>query len=384
MKRWNILFYQNNHRMEKAFLAALQQVSDAKEFSCPLRDEAECRSVLPLILQLIQEQQAELLFSFEYLPTLSEACNRAGILYFSYLCEVPTLAPFAEQLQNACNVFLVADTALGAELQAAGAENVFYLPMAPMAAMLPEQRRQAAAAEFPAISFVGELYQDNMYKYFAKLPDTLRGYLDGVMAAQSQVYGLNFFEKLISEEFWNTLSTVLQLKQQGNEKEKCRYMIENFFFVPQVTHLERKRIVKALAGTFGERFCLYAKEKLTEAEQVQQKDPYVGRRLTELYRNTLNVNVTDRANKNGISAQVWDILASGGLLFSNYQQDLVEMFVPGQEFILYESEVDLLEKLEYYLAHPEEGRQIAQSAQQKVLTGHTWEHRVQEMLSLLG
>lgn len=382
MKQLRVLFYKNNSEAENAFFSALQQCCTAENFFCPLRNEAEEQEFLPLIQQLIREQQAKLLCSFEYFPALSRACQQVGIFYFSYLYTTPTMSVFAEQVKNDCNVFLVADRALGEDLQKVGAGNVFYLPAAPCITPLPEGKSRPVAS-FPQISFVGELQQNNLYRNFSKLPEKMRGYLDGMLLAQSYVYGYSFYDKLLTTEFWEDMSTALRLEQAENKQDRCRYMVENFFFAPEATCLERRRMLKQLAEHYGEGFCMYAQEQTEEIPKLRQERVPVGRRRTELYLQTMNVNMTDRTNRTGISQNVWDIFAAGGILFSTYQPDLVELFVPGQDFVLYENERDLVKKLDYYLEHPKERAEIAHNGQKKVLEAHTWEQRVKEMLSLL-
>lgn len=46
----------------------------------------------------------------------------------------------------------------------------------------------------------------------------------------------------------------------------------------------------------------------------------------------------------------------------------------------YESKEDLLEKVDYYLSHDEERMAIARHGHGKVAAGHTYRHRVRQML----
>ena len=70
-------------------------------------------------------------------------------------------------------------------------------------------------------------------------------------------------------------------------------------------------------------------------------------------------------------------------MLSNYQADLLEMFVPGEEFVYYEDKEDLLRKTDYYLLHEEERRAIAKNGHDKVAAMHTYRHRVREMICMI-
>lgn len=69
-------------------------------------------------------------------------------------------------------------------------------------------------------------------------------------------------------------------------------------------------------------------------------------------------------------------------MLSNFQSDFLDDFVPGEDFVYYESKEDLLQKAAWYLDHEEERKTIAKNGHDKVAAGHTYRHRVREMLDL--
>ena len=95
----------------------------------------------------------------------------------------------------------------------------------------------------------------------------------------------------------------------------------------------------------------------------------------------INLNISLRSIKSGIPLRAFDIMGSGGFLLSNYQEDFLENFTPGVDFEYYESEEDLLRKIDYYLTHEEERIAIAKNGHDKVAAAHTYRDRVREMLS---
>lgn len=93
-----------------------------------------------------------------------------------------------------------------------------------------------------------------------------------------------------------------------------------------------------------------------------------------------NINISQRGMKGGIPFWVFDIMGSGGFLMSNFQLDFLDLFVPGKDFVYYESKENILDKIRYYLAHEEERRAVARNGHNKVAANHTYRHRVREML----
>lgn len=69
-----------------------------------------------------------------------------------------------------------------------------------------------------------------------------------------------------------------------------------------------------------------------------------------------------------------------GLLISNYQAEIPDYFVPGEDIVLYSSKEELLDLTAYYLSHPAERKEIAHNAYEKVKAHHTYLTRITQML----
>lgn len=85
-----------------------------------------------------------------------------------------------------------------------------------------------------------------------------------------------------------------------------------------------------------------------------------------------------------LNMRVFEAMASGALLITdkikNGQQ---ELFKDRQHLVEYTDDSSLIEAIEYYLAHDEERRQIAQAGKHSVLSQHTYWHRCQTILSTI-
>ena len=60
------------------------------------------------------------------------------------------------------------------------------------------------------ISFVGAMYNEkhNLYERLDNLPQWVKGYLDGIMAAQLKVYGDFFIERLLTKESLQNVNVI--------------------------------------------------------------------------------------------------------------------------------------------------------------------------------
>jgi hypothetical protein len=91
---------------------------------------------------------------------------------------------------------------------------------------------------------------------------------------------------------------------------------------------------------------------------------------------------------NGVSEDLnmrfFEVLSTGTLLLSDMAQDSgqEELFVAGEDYALYRDD-NLEEVAQYYLAHEQTREAIAQRGQRLVHAAHTYDHRVQDLLSVV-
>ena len=67
---------------------------------------------------------------------------------------------------------------------------------------------------------------------------------------------------------------------------------------------------------------------------------------------------------------------------TNYQEDMLKFFTPDEDFVYYDSYESLMDKVDYYLSHEKERRDIAENGYRKICKAHTYEHRVDELFPI--
>ena len=76
-------------------------------------------------------------------------------------------------------------------------------------------------------------------------------------------------------------------------------------------------------------------------------------------------------------------LANGCCYFyptPTYNADFPNGLIEGEDFVIYNSDEDLIEKIEYYLSNEDEMRAIAKNGFNKLLKYHTSEVRAKEFI----
>lgn len=360
------------------------------------RKDAEIESSLSGVLH---KETPDVVFSFNYFPVISQVCRKEAVKYISWIYDSPYVMLYSYTTINPCNVIYVFDKELYLEFHGAGIPTVRYLPMAAnterLDRMLGTTQTSCAAQSSPLhtagnssflydISFIGSLYteQHNFYDRMTDLSDYARGYLEALMSAQMHVQGYNFIQESLSP-IMDDLYKALPMDPNPDGVESREYLYAQYVINRKITGMERTKLISAVTRRHS--LDLFTHDLSFQLPNLRNHGT-VGYydQMPHIFRSSrINLNISLRSIKSGIPLRAFDIMGSGGFLLSNFQADFLDDFIPEEDYIYYESEKDLLYKIDYYLEHEEERAAIARSGHDKVAEGHTFRHRVREMLAEL-
>ena len=91
----------------------------------------------------------------------------------------------------------------------------------------------------------------------------------------------------------------------------------------------------------------------------------------------------DVAGDNANNMRLYEATGVGSLLLTDAKQNLGELFEVGREVVAYRDENELVEAVEYYLAHEDERAAIAADGQRRTLRDHTYAVRMRELTEIL-
>jgi spore maturation protein CgeB len=86
----------------------------------------------------------------------------------------------------------------------------------------------------------------------------------------------------------------------------------------------------------------------------------------------------------GVNTRAFELAASGACQVVDLKEELPPLFTPREEVVAYRDLAELRRQLDYYLAHPDEARDIGQRALTRALREHTLRHRIDEMLDVVA
>jgi spore maturation protein CgeB len=104
----------------------------------------------------------------------------------------------------------------------------------------------------------------------------------------------------------------------------------------------------------------------------------------------VNLNLHSSTERDGVdpfgdflNPRTFELASCGAFQLVDDRSLLSECFEVGKELITFDSLSDLKDKIAYYLDRPEERAAIANRARERVLRDHTYERRLEQMLSMI-
>lgn len=95
-------------------------------------------------------------------------------------------------------------------------------------------------------------------------------------------------------------------------------------------------------------------------------------------------NYDSGAIKRHIRLRDFEAPMSGAFYITGYQDELKEYYEIDKEIVCYDTKEELLEKIRYYLKHPDEAEAIRIAGHKRALKDHTWENRFKELFNKIG
>ena len=332
----------------------------------------------------------DIIFSFDYFPNISEFCQKYNIPYISWVFDCPHYTTDSHTITNSVNKVFFFDKKLFQNKLAQGVSTVRYCPLGVNAERLSELCQKLDSETNGQIiyehdvCFLGNLY-DNEYNFYDQvnyLPPYLKGYVDAIITAQERVFGADFFTEsaIFSDKHVQELREYIKFEQTGKYEIDYDNVIRDILR-KKVTVNERHHILEEMGKRFDT--VLYTTPGAKGIDGVANLGTanYFAKMPRVFRRSKVNLNITLRSILSGIPLRVLDILAAGGFLITNYQEEIAEFFVDGQDLVIAYTPEDMIQKTAYYLEHEDERKEIALNGQRKVLECFAYTKLLPEILS---
>lgn len=188
------------------------EVADVKyQLTDKFHDEQLENSLTGVLIQ----HGFDIVFSFDYFPVLSDIAENAGVKYISWVYDSPHNTLYAKNIFNKCNYIFCFDSLDAQRLKQLGVMHVYHMPLAANA-----ERLDALLGELKVpqrydydISFVGSLYRGKYNFYDSiKMPEYYRGFYDGIMQSQMELYGCDIVSQLVTDSRFEKISSSFSIE----------------------------------------------------------------------------------------------------------------------------------------------------------------------------
>lgn len=387
----NILIYRYNSICEDAVIRGLKELGHTV-YEVILEVENKSPSgqeILDAVVMGMEKSNADIIFSINYYPALSEIARVYKLLYYSWIVDAPVLELYSKTIKNRCNRVFIFDSELYREISVYNPYNIFYLPLAADCDFYQNAIRNASLSDVEKythnITFVGSLYTEKCpYDKVKNLSPKISGYLHGIMKAQEKIYGYYFVEELLSDELVDEFVKNYDGYYLAGEEDLLtkKRTLAQFYIGNKIIAMERVDTFKYLSEKFE--VDIYTASDTKEIPKLKNHGTIMTHTKMPIVFNksTINLNPTSKPIRSGIPLRIFDLLACEGFVLCNYQSDLLNEFLPGEELDIYSSIEELEEKIRYYLSHTDVCREIAHNGYEKVSKRHTYPLRLEQMFRL--
>lgn len=349
------------------------------------------QAFLDAFYEFVEKHNIDFCFSYNYFPVLAIGCHEKNLKYISFLYDSPYVMLYSFTLMYPTNYVFLFDQAEYIKLRQGGLTNIYYMVLPAdtehIKALLdrPYDKERVSCD----ISFMGQLYNEEhnfLDRVTAAGDEYLNGYLRGIMESQKKISGCNFIEEMLTPDILKRMYDAYPYNPDPSSVEPKTYTYAKYFVDRKITSEERIHILSEIGKHFPQRCKLFTWNQNSTIEGVNNMGiaEYFNEMPLVFRHSKINLNISLRSIYTGIPLRCMDIMANGGFLLSNYQSDLAQAFIAGEDYDYYEDVDDLMQKIDYYLTHEKERKEIAENGYQKVLSLHNYKICFTEIFRICG
>ena len=336
--------------------------------------------------EIIRKDVYEFLFTVNYFPLISNVCQDTGLLYVCWSCDNPLISMYHQSVFNDVNRIFLFDLTNVEEFTGMGADHVYHLPLAVDTERLDYLFSNSTDLDMykNEVSFVGSLYEKNSYdKMEFTLPDYLRGYFEATMEAQKDLQGINIIDRMLTPEILMELQEYFELEKSEDSLSDLNLIFSVTTLGFKIAEKQRRSILIELSKHHD--VSVYTNSNVQDLIRVNYRGSVdYWEEMPKVFRESkINLNITIPNIKSGVPLRVYDILGAGGFCISNFQAELPMFFENEKHLVWYYNQMDLYEKVDYYLHHDTERERIAREGYEHIKMHCSYEQRIKEILETI-
>jgi len=304
---------------------------------------------------------------------LAALLNKIKLPYVSWFVDRPGFILLDHELMPSeeSNVFTWEKQSLE-EIKAYGFENVEYLPLATDDTVFKDEKNSGyyGPLRWVANSNVKPAFDWQTKTGINPLTDNLF----------QRAVSLQCATRLDSQEVLKTAAITENVDiSVWEEKHKLNYTSAIALTATKDTRLDIAKICSSAGlNIYGDKYWAQA----STGAKIHDGVSY-GKELKEIYNSSIQINQTSYQMPGAVNQRVFDIPAAGGLLISDDQDDMSDLFDIKKECFCYSDINELPDKIKYLKNNEEEALRRMNRAKKRIQKEHTYIQRMQYLINRL-
>lgn len=366
-----VLYIEWGYTYDCAIIRAFESVGIEIEKLAVLKEEL-IRSK-ERIEDVMQNHNADIVFSINFWKNLSEICQQSGTPYCSWVLELPNYDLYREEVHNSCNYIAICDSYLVQKLRVQGVEKVFFLPDA----VEKTERRDNVPVyrEACAVDIYPEqvMQTEGMSRYSV-------GYLEACLHAQRVLLGDYILENVLLDRVQREATLVNAIPNDIMEKNKKIYLAD-FYLAPTCTALRQS----IFFNNFSNIMTIYSNGSFADCNCEKYGIPKTKEEKDKIYaEKEFTVVMAPCSLHNGIPRQMLEVVAAGGFPLCAMQKDYSFFFKNHENIACFNNFTEFRDLLVRYGNSHEERERLRLSLFDLITKEHTYENRMNHMIEMWG
>ena len=386
-----ILFLRFGYFLEQEIMNGFRKLDvDVHEFFPEKEGCADARSYAGALLERVRRIRPNFVLSVNSLGGdfeggLTDLLHRMGVRFVSWFVDSPELFLHGQKKSAAADpIFFCCDPDYEKKLRPFGFTNLHSLPLAADASRF---NLNEPVRDVPAridVSFIGTTWVDKLaavhcnFYFPAYVLRTFKQAAREFIRAKDRTMA-GFLLRAYPEMWKRCLDEMDVEKRRGVLHLLCW----------EANRVYRSECIERIAGfsslIAGDRHWERAKGITGAGAIVHPPIGYYTPDLLEFYRLArVNFNCSGMQMPRAVNQRIFDVPAAGGFLLTDHRDQLVECFDPTKEVACWASVSEIQDTIRRWVSDEKGRAGIVDAARKRIAGQHTYRHRLEVMLRILG
>lgn len=326
----------------------------------------------------------DIVLTQNFVPVVAEACHIADRPYASWIYDSPQYHLYRKEALYSTNFVFEFDKKQCERLKAVGLPNVFRLPLAGNVSRVAtiEITSEEIEKYSSDVAFIGSLYNMSLYsRHMPFLSESGKEDIDKLFNTLFCKWGNSTVYNRLKSETVSEIIGMIPKEDFSVYNIDSSYAAETLMLCYELTNRERIAVLSEAS-----KYCktvLYTKElpeNINIPGCIIRPPVYEDELYKTYYSSKINLNITMRSIESGIPQRVFDIMAVGGFVLSDRQEEIGELFDIGKDIEVYSSVDEMNDKIKYYLSHDDERIKIGLGGYYRVKEEYNYKKGIERIL----